>query len=58
MQNQRMRTCYVPLMYCEKMDVAAMFGQRAVIELLVKKEHSAGVIYERFHGVYGAEMSA
>jgi hypothetical protein len=41
-------------MYCEKMAVTDMlFRQRAVTEFLVKEGNSAGVIYERFRGVYG-----
>jgi transposase len=48
-----MRTSYVPVMYSEKMAVSDMFRQRAVIEFLVKKGNSAGVIYERLRGVYG-----
>jgi hypothetical protein len=53
MQTQRMRTSYVPVMRCEKMDVTKMFRQRAVIGFFVKEGNSVGVIYERLHNVYG-----
>jgi hypothetical protein len=49
-----MRTPYVPVMRCEKMDVTDMsFHQCAVIEFLVKEGNSVGVTYERLFGVYG-----
>jgi transposase len=49
-----MRTSYVPVRHCEKVDVTTMlFRQRAVIEFLVKEENSARVICERLRGVYG-----
>jgi hypothetical protein len=45
MQNQRMRTSYVPVMHGEKMAVTGMsFRQYAVIEFLVREGNSAGVI--------------
>jgi hypothetical protein len=53
MQNQRMRTSYVPVMHCEKMAVTDMFRQLAVIEFLVTEGNSGGVIYERLPVVYG-----
>jgi transposase len=41
-------------MHCEKMAVTGMsFGERCVIEFLVKEGNSSGVIYERLRGVYG-----
>jgi hypothetical protein len=54
MQIQRMRTSYVPVMHCEKMDVTDMpFRKRSVTEFLVKKGNLAGVICKQFRGVYG-----
>jgi hypothetical protein len=55
MQNQSIRTSYVPVMHCEKMAVTDMsFRERDIIEFLVKEgKTSAGVIYERLSGVYG-----
>jgi hypothetical protein len=38
MQNQRMRTSYVPIMLCKKMAVTDMFRQRSLTECLVKEE--------------------
>jgi hypothetical protein len=52
-KSARAHLLYVPVMHCEKMAVADMFRQRAVIEFLMKEGNSAAVIYERLRGVYG-----
>jgi hypothetical protein len=52
MQNQRVRTPYVPVMHCKKMAVTDMsFRQCVVIELVVKEGNSTGIISERLHGM-------
>jgi hypothetical protein len=54
MQNQLMRTSYVPIIHCEKMAVIDMpFCQCAVIQFPVKEVNLAGAIYKRLRSVYG-----
>jgi hypothetical protein len=48
-----MRTSYLPVIHCEKMAVTDMFHQGPVIEFILKKGNSAGVIF-----VVCMEMSA
>jgi hypothetical protein len=57
LSNMNAKSVHAYLLYShhamQEMAVDMLFCQHHVIEFLVKEGNSAGVIYERLHGMYG-----